>query len=183
MIQEYKNILNTYECNELIKIAKPKLVNSKILGEQIKDYRTAQNTWLFEKSIVCDKIKNIISEKTNLPIENQENIHIVRYNIGGEYKEHQDFFHPNTNYYESQMIRGGQRKYSALIYLNDNFVGGETYFPKIDYKVKPENGKLVIWENVNNDGSLNYNSLHAGLPVINGEKWICIVWVRETKFI
>jgi prolyl 4-hydroxylase len=43
-------------------------------------------------------------------------------------------------------------------------------------------GKLVIWKNLNDDLSLNYNSLHAGLPVIRGEKWICIVWVRENKF-
>jgi len=81
------------------------------------------------------------------------------------------------------MDRGGQRKYSALIYLNDDFEGGETYFPKINYTVKPEIGKMVIWENLNKDNSLNYDSLHAGLPVLSNEKWICIVWVRETKFI
>ena len=183
MVKEYVNIITTNECNELIKIAKPKMINSTIIGEQIKDYRTAQNTWLFEKTDLCNNIKNIISEKTNWPIENQEQIHIVKYNIGGEYKEHQDFFHPNTYYYDSQMDRGGQRKYSALIYLNDDFEGGETYFPKINYTVKPEIGKMVIWENLNKDNSLNYDSLHAGLPVLSNEKWICIVWVRETKFI
>lgn len=182
MIQEFKNLLSVDECNELIQMSKDKLFEATTLGENVKDYRTANNTWLFEKTDLTDKIKNIVLEKTNLPIENQEQIHIVKYNVGGEYKEHHDFFHPNTDYFESQIQRGGQRVYSCLFYLNDDFIGGETDFPKMNCIIKPELGKLVIWKNLNDDLSINYNSLHAGLPVISGEKWICIVWVRENKF-
>lgn len=182
MIQEFQNILSIDECNELIEISKNKLFSATTLGIKIIDYRTAENTWLFEKNNLTDKLKNIVSDKTNLPIENQEQIHIVKYNFGGEYKQHHDFFHPNTDYFESQTQKGGQRIYSCLFYLNDDFKGGETYFPKIDYKVNPELGKLIVWKNLNDDLSLNYNSLHSGLPIISGEKWICIVWVRENKF-
>jgi prolyl 4-hydroxylase len=182
MIQEFKNILSIDECNQLINISKDKLSEATILGTQIKNYRTAETTWLFEKNDLTEKIKNIVSDKTNLPIEHQEQIHVVKYNLGGEYKEHHDFLHPNTDYFESHTKRGGQRRFSCLFYLNDNFDGGETDFPKVNYKVKPEVGKLVIWKNLNDDLSLNYNSLHAGLPVIKGEKWICIIWVRENKF-
>jgi prolyl 4-hydroxylase len=182
MIQEFKNVLSVDDCNELIQMSKDKLFSTNVLGEQIKDYRTAEGMWITEKTELTDKIKNIVSEKTNLPIENQEQIHIVKYNIGGEYKVHHDFLHPNTDYFESQTKRGGQRRYSCLFYLNDNFLGGETDFPKIEYKVNPKIGKLVVWKNLNDDLTLNYNSLHAGLPVLSGEKWICIVWVRENKF-
>jgi prolyl 4-hydroxylase len=49
------------------------------------------------------------------------------------------------------------------------------------YVVTPEMGKLVVWKNLNDDMSINLNSLHAGLPVTEGEKWICIIWVRERK--
>lgn len=179
MIQEFKNILSVDECDELIKLSKDKLFNATTLGTQIKDYRIAENTWLFEQNILTNKIKKIVKEKTNLSLQNQEQIHIVKYNLSGEYKEHHDFFHPNTSYYENHTKNGGQRIYSCLFYLNDNFEGGETFFPKINYKVKPEIGKLVIWKNLNDDFTINYNSLHAGLPVTNGEKWICIIWVRE----
>jgi prolyl 4-hydroxylase len=182
MIQEFKNILSIDECDELINISKDKLSEATTLGTQIKNYRTAETTWLFEKTDLSEKIKNIVSEKTDLPIENQEQIHIVKYNIGGEYKEHHDFFHPSTDYYKAHTERGGQRVYSCLFYLNDDFEGGETNFPKVNYKVKPELGKLVIWKNLNDDLSINPNSLHSGLPVTNGEKWICIIWVRENKF-
>lgn len=183
MIREYINILDIDECNQLIEIGKPFMLDATTLGENIKNYRTAQNTWVNDESELTSKIKKIIFEKTGLPIENQEKIHLVKYDVGGEYKEHQDFFHPNTSYYETQMTRGGQRMYSCLFYLNDEFKGGETHFPKVPYTVKPKVGKLVVWDNLNPDGSPNFDSLHAGLPVIFGEKWICIVWVREQKFI
>lgn len=182
MITEYKNILIKQECDELILLAKNKLTIATTLGKNLENYRTAENTWLFEKNELTDKIKNIVSEKTKLPIENQEQVHIVKYKIGGEYKTHDDFFHPNTDYYDSEIKRGGQRKYSCLFYLNDDFIGGETDFPKLNYKIKPELGKLIVWKNVNDDKTLNYNSSHSGLPVIRGEKWICVIWVRENKF-
>jgi prolyl 4-hydroxylase len=182
MIEEFKNILSADECSELISISKSKLSDASILGAQLKNYRTAQNMWIYESTDLTRKIKNIIYEKTGLPIENQENVHIVKYSIGGEYKEHHDFFHPNTDYFQSQIQRGGQRVYSCLFYLNDDFEGGETDFPKVQHSVKPELGKLVVWKNLHNDMSINLNSLHAGLPVIEGEKWICVIWVREGKF-
>jgi prolyl 4-hydroxylase len=181
MIHEFKNILSVDECNELIQLSKNKLTEATTLGTKIKDYRVAENTWLFEKTDLTDKIKNIVLDKTGLPIDYQEGIHIVKYNIGGEYKEHHDFFHPNTDYYKSQIRKGGQRIYSCLFYLNDDFKGGETDFPKVKYKVEPELGKLIIWKNLNDDLSINLKSLHAGLPVISGEKWICVIWVRERK--
>jgi prolyl 4-hydroxylase len=183
MINEYLNILNNDECETLIQLGKDKLIDATTLGVVTKNYRTAQNTWLFEKNELTNKIKKIVSEKTNLPIENQEQIHIVKYNIGGEYKEHHDFFHPNTDYYDSQIQRGGQRIYSCLFYLNDNFEGGETHFPKVEYEVTPKKGKLLVWKNLKDDMSINDNSLHAGLPVIEGEKWIAIIWIREKLFV
>ena len=182
MIEEFKNILSADECSELISISKSKLSEASILGVQLKNYRTAQSMWIYENTDLTKKIKNIIYEKTGLPIENQENVHIVKYSIGGEYKEHHDFFHPNTDYFQSQIEKGGQRVYSCLFYLNDDFEGGETHFPKVYCTVKAELGKLLVWENLYDDMSINPNSLHAGLPVTEGEKWICVIWVRERKF-
>jgi hypothetical protein len=66
--------------------------------------------------------------------------------------------------------------------LNDDFTGGETEFPKKDTSVTPQTGRLLIWRNLNEDGTLDYDSLHAGLPVLSGEKNIAIVWVRENSF-
>lgn len=182
MVTQKNNILTKEECDELISLGRDKMVIASTLGKQIDGYRTADNTWIYEKTLLTDKIKSIVSEYTNTPISHQESIHIVRYGKGGEYKTHHDFFHPNTDYYDNVMQNGGNRTHSVLFYLNDDFEGGETEFPKLNIKVTPELGKLLIWENMNSDGTLNYDSLHAGLPVIDGEKWILIIWIRENKF-
>jgi prolyl 4-hydroxylase len=182
MIKILDNIISNNECLELIKLASKNMHKANTLGENIPNYRIADNTWIFEKNELTQKIKKIISEKTNLPIENQEEIHIVKYDIGGEYKSHHDFFHPNTDYYDLSIKTGGQRAYSCLFYLNDNFVGGETEFPTKKIKITPRIGRLLIWKNLYEDGSLDFESLHAGLPVIDGTKYIAIIWVRENKF-
>ena len=97
---------------------------------------------------------------------------------------HHDFFHPGEGYFEKEVTnRGGQRTKSALVYLNEDFTGGETEFPQINIKVLPKRGKLLAWDNLNSDGSLDYTSLHAGLPVESGIKYIAVIWIRENKFV
>jgi prolyl 4-hydroxylase len=184
MIREIKNAITTDQSKELIEIAERHLIKMTTLGKETEGYRSAQGTWVDKNLELSIYIKSIISDCANLPIENMENLHIVKYQVGGEYKEHHDFFFPNEDYYERECTnRGGQRLKSALIYLNDDFEGGETHFPKLNKIIKPEINKMVIWDNINEDNSLNYDSLHAGLPVKSGVKYICIVWIRENKFI
>jgi prolyl 4-hydroxylase len=186
MLKEINNAITTEQSKELIEIAEKNLVMMTTLGREDKgyDYRSAQGTWLPNDLELSKYIKSMISNQTDLPVENMEDLHIVRYDVGGQYKEHYDFFFPNQDYYEANCTqRGGQRLKSALIYLNDDFEGGETEFINLKLKVKPEINKMIIWDNIKQDGSLNYESLHAGLPVKSGVKYICIVWIRENKFV
>ena len=108
-----------------------------------------------------------------------ERIHIVKYEVGGLYHEHCDFF---DNYEREWVNEGGQRIKSVLIYLNDDFEGGETVFIDMCKIIKPERNKMVIWDNVLEDGSPDEESTHAGQPVTSGSKLICIVWIRERKY-
>ena len=182
MIQIIDYQITQNECQELIDMGSENLTNASTLGAVIENYRVAENTWIYSKTELTGKIKKLISDKTGLPTEHQEQIHVVKYNVGGEYKTHHDFFHPNTDYYDDTMKSGGQRVYSCLFYLNDGFEGGETEFPIKKIKVTPKTGRLLIWSNINPDGKLDDESLHAGLPVISGTKWIAIIWVREKSF-
>jgi prolyl 4-hydroxylase len=71
---------------------------------------------------------------------------------------------------------------TILVYLNDNFKGGETSFPMLDKKIKPEKGKAVIFYNTDTNGTILRKSKHAGIPVIEGEKWICNKWIHLNKY-
>jgi len=182
MVVEKENFITSEECDEIIKLASDGFEKSKTLGTDIEGYRVAFSTWIKNDEPISIKLKQITSEETGIPIENMETIHVVKYEVGGEYKDHQDFFHPGEPYYDDCMSRGGQRIKSVLFYLNNEFEGGETNFPMKGIKVKPVKSKAIIWDNINEDGTLDYESIHAGLPVISGFKYIATIWIRENKF-
>jgi len=159
MIKEVPNFLTESECSMIIGLGESGNLligktNSNKLG-----YRKAKISWFRLDNPLVERIKKEVSDLTGLPLENQEPFHFVKYSIGGEYKIHTD---------------GKERPKTALIYLNDGFVGGETEFPKLGVNIKPETGKLVIWDNT--DGSD-----HAGLPVVLGTKYIGVIWINEKK--
>jgi prolyl 4-hydroxylase len=66
-----------------------------------------------------------------------------------------------------------------MIYLNTVPAGGATRFKAIDKIVQPERGKLLAWNNRNPDGSVNMASMHHGMKVRKGVKYIITRWYRE----
>jgi prolyl 4-hydroxylase len=184
MIEEYSNFCEVELCEKFISLANSKFKPAATLGKNIDGYRVADGCWLkSDEDEYVSKYIKMVSSLVGIPIINMENIHIVKYEVGGQYKDHHDFLHPGESYYEEQMKRGGQRTHTVLLYLNDNFSGGETNFPSIGKKIKPETAKIVVWSNLNDDGTLDYDSIHAGLPVISGTKYIATIWIRQYEFI
>ena len=167
MIKEIPNYLTENECSMLIGLGESGQLDSGRVSNNKFGYRKAKVTWLKTYSSLVEKIKNGVAEITGFPVENQEDFHFVKYNTDGEYKVHTD---------------GKDRPKTALVYLNDGFIGGETEFPKLNMIIKPETGKLVIWDNTLEDGSGDPDSLHAGLPVIAGTKYIAVIWIRGEKY-
>jgi len=155
----------------------------RVIGDNEKIvYRVGDGTWIQEPNALNDRLKQIVAGITGLPVENQEASHFVRYGIGGKYDTHHDYFTPAMENYAEHFKRGGNRVFTAILYLNDSFQGGETNFPELNLKITPVAGKLFVWRNMLPDGSLYEQSKHAGLPVTEGTKYIIVIWVRENKF-
>lgn len=79
-------------------------------------------------------------------------------------------YHPN-GHYEPHTDRGAdfrERYFTVLCYLNDDFEGGHTYFPYLNYRAVPERGKTIIFPS---------SYLHCAEPVLEGEKFIALTWV------
>jgi len=172
------------KCESILAPAEGKLTPSGLLGEQRDEYRTSSGAWLGpdETGSAQAAMRQLVVEITGQPLEHRESSQVLRYEPGQEYRQHQDFWHPDTDYYDAQMTRGGQRAWSVLVYLNDVPAGGGTRFPILGIDVSPKTGKVLAWQKTI-DGELNYDSLHAGLPVTQGTKWMAITWVREQPFI
>ena len=179
------NVLTSEQCKELIEMAAPTMNDSTTVGTVIEGYRTSSNTYLSKDmdNKLIQAINLITEVLTELPTENQEDICIVKYLEGEEYKKHCDFMAGNqTEEGKAEMDRGGDRVFTVMFYLNDDFEEGGTLFVTPNIEVKPKTGRCVIWKNYL-DGKPNQKSMHAGLPVKEGIKYIGVKWIRENKFV
>ena len=106
-----------------------------------------------------------------------------RYEEGQRFREHADFFYIDQPYWAEYEPHGGQRTWTAMIYLNEPEAGGATRFKLLDFQVEPKLGRVLIWNNMAADGSPNPWTLHEGLPVDRGTKYIVTKWYRERQFV
>ena len=186
-IYEYHDVISDNQIEELIRIAAPLVKPSPVIGPGGKNtvmnnVRTSHQVFLseYDHPVVQDiyeKLSNIIG----IDKDHFEELQVVRYQPGQLYREHWDSCWEDDKCSEF-LKRGGNRYATFLLYLNDDFEGGETYFPLRNIKIKPKKGKAALFFNLdkNNIDKLE-NSKHAGLPPKNGVKWMCNVWVRQNK--
>ena len=147
-VVEIQNFITPEDCAAIIQLASDKFQEAGVLG--VNDgHRIADGMWIDESLEFMGPLKDAIAEVTGLPRENQEHLHVIKYDVGGEFKAHHDYFHADTEYYEGCMLQGGQRLKTCLIYLNDNYSGGQTDFPELQLTVQPQTGKLIIWDDCN----------------------------------
>jgi hypothetical protein len=100
--------------------------------------------------------------------------------LGGEV--HHDFGDPAEPGYARQVADYGQRVLTVLIYLNDDYEGGETDFPLVSWRYKGKTGDAILFHNVLLSGQPDRRMLHAGLPPSTGEKWLFSQWARSRSF-
>ena len=110
-----------------------------------------------------------------------EFLQLLRYQNGQEYRPHRDYLPPSLI---TPLEEGGagQRESTVIIYLNDVQNGGETEFIELDKKIAPKMGRVLAFKNLHEDGSPDTRTLHAGLPVKSGTKWIATMWIHQGVF-
>ena len=180
-VYEFDNLLTESECNQIIEIAKPKITKSAVLSrEKFHPGRTSSHVFLPSNIPLLQKIDNMVYGYLGIPIENYENLQVVNYKSTEKYDAHYDACDPSEEICQDDIKnRGGLRYATFIIYLNDNFTGGETDFPKRNFKAQPKIGKAVLFFNLNDDNTGRRDkSFHAGLPPNTGEKWMCNKWIR-----
>ncbi len=142
-------------------------------------FRTSETGDLDSTDPIVAEIERRIYAITGLDPEFGEPIQGQRYAVGQEFKGHTDYFEPAGADYERYCGVAGNRTWTAMIYLNEPEAGGATRFKSIDKIVQPETGKLLCWNNRRPDGSLNPATLHQGMKVRVGTKYVVTKWFRE----
>lgn len=177
------NLLSAEECAALIEEAKPRLQRAKTVdgsGKQQIDARRTSEGMFFTigESLLVRRIEQRIATLLSIPIDHGEGLQILHYLPGQQYEPHYDWFDPEQPGFAAITAKGGQRIASLVMYLNTPEAGGGTAFPDIGLTVTAMCGSAVYFAYDTGDTA----SLHAGLPVQKGEKWIATKWLREHPF-
>lgn len=190
LVYTIDNYLTEDECEHFISLGKGNIKRALVSGAT-KGYeskgRSGGNYWIpHNTDEITKKISAKIANLVGLPLENAEAFQLIHYNVNQEYRQHYDGWILDKNDTEGykkakrNMKRGGQRMWTALVYLNDVPKGGGTKFTKLDITSEAKRGKLLVFANTYKGSIVRHKlSEHAGLSVEEGEKWAFNLWFRE----
>ncbi|WAT15247.1 prolyl hydroxylase family protein [Xanthomonas fragariae] len=122
--------------------------------------------------------ENNAPSKPGIKQDNLEHIQVVRYGAGADFVPHHDYFDIGLSATEALLQQGGNRIGSMLLYLNTPQAGGTTVFSDVEIDVVPQCGSALYFGYPNPDPSSL--TLHAGAPVLAGEKWLATFFVRQS---
>jgi prolyl 4-hydroxylase len=142
-------------------------------------FRTSETCNLDPGEDVVRQAEAAFAALTGLPPELGERLQGQRYETGQQFKAHHDYLRTSEDYWPRQQTIGGQRTWTAMVYLDAPEEGGATHFPKVELTIPPRPGTLLVWNNLGADGEPNPMTLHQGMPVRAGVKHIITKWWRE----
>ncbi len=122
-------------------------------------------------------LRERIANTVGVPVSNLENLSVFHYMPGQRFGSHVDWLSPSRD--RADIAANGQRPYTFLVYLNDDFDGGETHFIDIDRKLRGAAGDALFFRNVGQDGAPDLRTTHEGLTPTRGEKWLLSQFIRD----
>ena len=175
----YAGLFTAAECAWLAGAAAPMLAPAVVVdpgtGRQVRDpvrvCDSAGFPWPLENPAIHALNRRLAAASGTAP-DQGEPLQVLRYRPGGEYKPHFDAIPGFAN----------PRTMTFLVWLNQDYEGGETFFPTPGLKLKGRTGDAILFRNTGADGRRDPAAGHAGLPVTSGEKLIASRWIRERAF-
>ena len=132
---------------------------------------------IIDGDLVLLMVRERVSALVRLPVYAMEPPQVFHYAEGQEIQAHYDHVRSKDG--------GGyaaERIATLLLYLNDDYDGGELEFVKVGLRRKGRKGDAIYFANVDAAGEPDPLSLHAALPVTRGEKWIFSQWIQDRTF-
>lgn len=185
LINIFDNFLTIEECDFILTELEyshwrhSHLINRGTNGEEqaFKSRRrvseTANQEWFTDElNKFMREIELRLQQIISFDISHLEYWQGTRYPINGKLDYHLDSGYWTDHY-------AGERKFTFLIYLTTPVSGGSTYFRALDQHVQAIAGRLLIWNNLFEDGSPNHKTVHSGTTLISGSKITLVTWLRQ----
>lgn len=176
--------VSAQRCRELIALIDDQATPSTLFhdgGGTTPGIRTS-STHYFRDHPLALRLGDQIDELLGLDRAHAEPMQGQRYRGGEEYRHHSDHFRTERDHWQRERLRGGQRTWTAMVYLNTVEEGGGTEFPRLSLSIKPQPGLLLAWNNMDRHGRPNPHLIHAGLPVVSGVKHVVTQWYRLDRW-
>lgn len=180
ILREIPNFLTKKQCDYLIaEIDKHNQKSMVAAGGKniVEDSRTSYTSNLKPDDKEVAKIHKKIANVIGKGVEYGEHLQGQKYDPGQYFKPHFDWFAGDA--YTRHCLASGNRTHTLMIYLNDDFEGGGTDFPELNYTVKPKRGMALMWTHLKKDGTGDADAMHEGMTVTKGTKYIITSWWRE----
>jgi hypothetical protein len=134
---------------------------------------------IVQSDLILLALRERIAKLARLQAEEFEPTMVLHYTPGQSFAPHFDFVEPSAPYLAHDIAQHGQRVATFLLYLNDDFEGGETEFLDLGWRFKGRKGDALLFWNVDSNGRPEQRTLHAGLQPTRGEKWVLSQWMRS----
>ncbi|MEJ0007438.1 MAG: 2OG-Fe(II) oxygenase [Steroidobacteraceae bacterium] len=173
-------------CHWIIEHARTRLARARVYDatrgqDLISTTRTnsVANFNLAEVELLSLLVQERMSAACGLPMRNMEAPAVLHYDVGEQITDHYDFVDPETPDYAQEIARNGQRVVTFLVYLNDDYEGGETGFPTLGFTHQGRRGEGLYFVNALPDMRPDLRMLHTGRPPTRGDKWIVSQFIRS----
>lgn len=175
--------LEPAECARLVQVVDSRIGPSELFkGTEIDGFRTSSTHYFDNGEPDIDALQKRICAALGISQVHAEVMQGQRYLPGQQYKHHFDYFTESQEYWQQERRRGGQRTWTAMVILGVPDAGGETDFARLHECVAPRLGSLVTWNNMDPAGQPNPFTLHAGMPVLGGQKHVITQWFRQEEW-
>lgn len=185
-IRVFKQFCTPDECGWIIARARDRLNRATVYATEGAENIVVQERTNTEAAfgptdldVAITFIRARIAHSIRAPLQHFEPALALHYAVGEHFAPHFDFLDPAIPGHARDFEQLGQRVATALLYLNDDFEGGETDFPALRWRYRGEKGDLLVFDNVDPTSAPDRRTLHAGLPPTRGEKWLFSQWVRD----
>ncbi|XP_039420478.1 prolyl 4-hydroxylase subunit alpha-3 [Corvus cornix cornix] len=179
----YHDFITDAEAETIKGLAGPWLQRSVVASgekQQKAEYRISKSAWLKDTADpVVRALDQRIAAVTGLDLRPPyaEYLQVVNYGLGGHYEPH--FDHATSKKSPLYRMKSGNRIATIMIYLSAVEAGGSTAFIYANFSVPVVKNAALFWWNLRRNGNGDGDTLHAGCPVLAGDKWVANKWIHE----